>query len=667
MGRSALVGLDFSDEPSSIKPNRYALLFEPTREGSKNAVLPSHVDQLNASDLGSLLRRLRFGSLVSSLTAIVLTYLLATYLLGDRLKAVATAGVTALIPAVVLASATAGPESLGMLLLAGSSLCYAYGCADCRGNRHLVAASGVLMGLAALAVPLGIWGVLALCVSHGWRVLATPSNSTRRQQLTMLAWVCVPALAVSAGFWVPLASSPSGFILDWFTALLIGVRHATPGAVVRTLSTSFWGLTGWCNIEADHVLYAVLDALAILSVGGLGLLFLQRRWLREEQIGDADTWRLLWIWLAVGAVASILHSLANGGHPDVIVILALPVAVLLVRGWHAWLQRQHSGCAMAAVVLVMAVLCLRFPAPALDLYAQRGRLAMDGLDPDTRRVDVAYGDDLYLVGYTLGQEAAMRGDRLELTLYWLARGKSDDQHAVSVAVIGRQGAQIGIQTSYPADGLAPTTTWMPGEIIADAHSVPISERAHTPALGEIRVTVQREGNAETLSAFSIRGEALGKSPFIGSTRILSPSVRRYVPLQAISVDFGERLELFGYNLLPSEPVSGQTWEIDLYWEPHRAILKDYTVFLHLIDERGAILAQTDEQPLSGEYPTSAWALGEQVYDKHVIAVPPDTAGGPYYLAIGLYDAGTGDRLPIVEQGEAIMSHITLGPLIVRPE
>ncbi len=73
---------------------------------------------------------------------------------------------------------------------------------------------------------------------------------------------------------------------------------------------------------------------------------------------------------------------------------------------------------------------------------------------------------------------------------------------------------------------------------------------------------------------------------------------------------------------------------------------DYTVFLHVRNEQGKTLAQRDNQPLDGLYPTSQWQPGEPVTQPLDVDLPRDLAAGSYSLHVGLYRLDTMARLPL---------------------
>jgi hypothetical protein len=77
--------------------------------------------------------------------------------------------------------------------------------------------------------------------------------------------------------------------------------------------------------------------------------------------------------------------------------------------------------------------------------------------------------------------------------------------------------------------------------------------------------------------------------------------------------------------------------------------EDYTVFVHLLDSEGTIVAQEDREPLGGDYPTSHWSPGEVVQDPIQIPLEGDLQPGRYRLLVGMYDLETDTRLMVSER------------------
>jgi hypothetical protein len=105
--------------------------------------------------------------------------------------------------------------------------------------------------------------------------------------------------------------------------------------------------------------------------------------------------------------------------------------------------------------------------------------------------------------------------------------------------------------------------------------------------------------------------------------------------------FGDALRLLGYDAQIANPLS-----LTLYWESLAPVAADYDLFLHLLDEQGNIVAQLDQQPLSGLAATSVWRPGDLVRDPLQLPLPDDLAPGVYELRLGLYLRDGGERLAI---------------------
>jgi hypothetical protein len=85
--------------------------------------------------------------------------------------------------------------------------------------------------------------------------------------------------------------------------------------------------------------------------------------------------------------------------------------------------------------------------------------------------------------------------------------------------------------------------------------------------------------------------------------------------------------------------------LTLYWKTLKAPDRDYTLFVHLRDSRGNIIAGRDAPPMLRARPTSQWQPGEIIADFHPMGLPPMPVGPTsVQFEVGFYDA-TGARLP----------------------
>lgn len=115
-----------------------------------------------------------------------------------------------------------------------------------------------------------------------------------------------------------------------------------------------------------------------------------------------------------------------------------------------------------------------------------------------------------------------------------------------------------------------------------------------------------------------------------------------VPLE---VNFGNRMILMGYDLSRSAWRADEGIEVVLYWRVLSPVTTDYSIGLHLVDERGIMYGQQDNQH-PAYYPTSRLRTDQYARDVHRLppweGIPP----GTYTLQVLVYDQRDGSRLDV---------------------
>ena len=111
------------------------------------------------------------------------------------------------------------------------------------------------------------------------------------------------------------------------------------------------------------------------------------------------------------------------------------------------------------------------------------------------------------------------------------------------------------------------------------------------------------------------------------------------PQVTADVNFAQQIKLVGADL---KNTAGNL-DLDLDWQALVQPPHAYTVFVHVLDAQGNLIAQQDNMPVHDQLLTSCWQPGEQVTDPYTIALP---ARGPQpaSIEIGLYRLDTGERL-----------------------
>ena len=90
--------------------------------------------------------------------------------------------------------------------------------------------------------------------------------------------------------------------------------------------------------------------------------------------------------------------------------------------------------------------------------------------------------------------------------------------------------------------------------------------------------------------------------------------------------------------------------LTLFWQANAPLSERYTVFAHVLDEEGQLVAQQDGEPVGGSRPTSTWSQDEVIVDRIGILVPESVARGEYQVVVGMYRPDTGERLPVMDEG-----------------
>lgn len=120
-----------------------------------------------------------------------------------------------------------------------------------------------------------------------------------------------------------------------------------------------------------------------------------------------------------------------------------------------------------------------------------------------------------------------------------------------------------------------------------------------------------------------------------------------------NVNFGDQINLFGYDLPESPALSGDELTFTAYWKTQEGVDINYQVFVHLMDANDNLVAQSDKLN-PGDFPTKRWPSDKYVRDTHQLEVPENLPTGFYKWSIGLWVADNGWRLPVLgESGQQV--------------
>jgi hypothetical protein len=261
--------------------------------------------------------------------------------------------------------------------------------------------------------------------------------------------------------------------------------------------------------------------------------------------------------------------------------------------------------------------------------------------------------EVRLLGYDLASEAATPGAILPLNLYWQALADVQRDYFALIQARDQAGQVWGQVRERPVAGTYPTTLWQEGEVLRDHYELPLS--AETPA-GQYQLTV---GLVDAATESLVGEIALPSLSVEGRSKVFQVPPIQY----QLSANLGGQVEMLGYDLDSDRLQAGETVHLTLYWRALDEMEVSYTVFVHLINKENQIWGQRDSAPGNGTLPTTGWVKREVIADEYEFTVRPDTPPGEYLIEVGLYDAQTGQRLPVLSKACSEPSRRIEGPVL----
>lgn len=150
------------------------------------------------------------------------------------------------------------------------------------------------------------------------------------------------------------------------------------------------------------------------------------------------------------------------------------------------------------------------PLAALTLRPRRGPRTTPPVAAPTHPLDVSFGEGIRLVGYDLDRTRLRPGESLALTLYWQAQGTVSGRYKVFTHLLGEQynvesgNFLWGQQDNEPVGGERPTTTWLPGEVIADPYRIALHPQA-PPGVYRLEIGLYHPTTGERLPRLDEQG------------------------------------------------------------------------------------------------------------------------------------------------------------------
>ncbi len=378
------------------------------------------------------------------------------------------------------------------------------------------------------------------------------------------------------------------------------------------------------------------------------------RWLNDQP--GSENFRVA-AWYADGPFSYFSDSQAVPmGYNSPLSWLDTDYAVTYVNQWQrqlpspeavAWFESQPPAYEVNKDGLTLA-----------RVYDLRDTLLPPFIDLNTAPA-ADFGGALRLIGVELPQAQMAPGEEQLVTFYLQALAPMATNYNALVRLIAPDGSEVWRADGWPWG--APTSAWPVREVRPDGHTLAIPADA-APGLYQLVLAFYDPATLDPLPATPVRGGdplPAGEQK-VALIQVGAPADAAVTPFAA-PYRFGDVAQLSG-AALPATATPGAPVTLQLQWDALATPAADYTLFVHVVDAAGTLVAQQDQPPLGGFAPTHTWQPGQRIADAVTLSLPPDLAPGNYTVRAGLY---TGDaRLPVSQEGAVVGDFAVVGEMVV---
>lgn len=504
-----------------------------------------------------------------------------------------------------------------------------------------------------------MYALLALWAAAGFALLLALLERPSARRAALLAVITAAGLYTHYAY--PLFMLAHGAAaLAWLLARTPGLprRRALLACIAAALAalalflpwlpTALGQLSGWQQTSAaqagpEQALALLLPWLALgLTAGAAGMAIpacvaLFGLLARGQRPPDAARALLAPLWTALPLAAFLALGLARAQNYKFMLPAAAGAALWLAGGlWALW---RLSALATARTPIAARRLALAGRAAALGAAAW------------------------LLLTLTASLQALYTDPALQRANY---RGLAQDISAAlqpGDAIILNAPNQAEVFDYYYAGAapVYPLPAGLGGDDAAAQAAIDSLLRTHARAFVVLWGERERDPNRVIERTLNMQAYAAGGQWYgdVRLARYLLPA--RLAVLRQTDAQFGaialERTRLDTLTL-----AAGGGLRVLLEWRALEPPGADYTVFVQLLDAQGRLIAQHDSAPANGERPTSGWAAGERIDDRHGLLLPAALPAGEYRLIAGLYPAGAPDQRL---RTDADQDTVVLAQLVVR--
>ena len=268
--------------------------------------------------------------------------------------------------------------------------------------------------------------------------------------------------------------------------------------------------------------------------------------------------------------------------------------------------------------------------PLMQVHVGSPTEPLPNFPPPGKQTDVTLAPGLRLRGFEFKDPSMAGGEVLTIPLQWEV---TLPQTSLDVRLVLDSDTQRFSVSQPLGPAWYPSAEWRPGRIVRVQPQFPVPG-AIPPGVYRANLIVATTGDQQ------VRGQLE-----IGRLTIRDRPRRYDLPTEGEAVDaaWQEGIRLVRI-VVPREASSGNTISVALVWRSGGPTAESWKAFIHVLDGKGNIRAQSDGYPAGGRALTPTWQKDEIVVDAHELNLPDTLPAGDYSLRIGFYDERSGQRL-----------------------
>lgn len=473
-----------------------------------------------------------------------------------------------------------------------------------------------------------------------------------------------------------LYGDPTGLnvFLDTVGRRLIPANAAQLWAERHSFLQAYWGFFGGVNVplpDGVYIGFNVIGGVALLSAA----VYISKLIVRREQ--SARWWLMASVtllWMAVTFASYLRWTAVTPASQGRLTFVALSSTSVWMAAGLCWLLRRCwlgagavSYFAVVAVAVPFVVIAPTYTPPTTPDFIGQTHTVFEDEETASGAIAMIHAD--------LQTETVRPGEYVQMEVGWQVIREFSRDWSIYIHLETDDGVIVAQRDVYPGGGLLATTDLNVRQAWHDEMAVYVPHGVYAPQTLNVRLgwyylpTGERMEHKEDDDSPVYTPDDEDRL-LLGQVELLPNESEFDVP-NPVRVNFGNQIELIGYEYSTLTPQQGEEMSVTLYWRALRPVRDDYVMFVHIINAMTfTIVGGSDAQPVGWTLPTSTWDVGEIIEDTHTFTVNEDAQPMPYEVEVGMYtveEDGSYPRLRVVtEDGGMANDYFYLGRVRVLP-